>query len=271
MGANYEQAEIGSLGYAADRGYSVKLTNRDNGNATKWLRANGYQVALIGDVLAASSEDATTDAREVHLRYAELFADLLREMNAHADDASRARQYYAWQNSKDGHPSTAYAHVYAALECAVAEILPDHAAEVVTTWSSCQESMRYCVEYVENLHRHRISVADASSKQGCWLEGSRGWTAIGALVNIAVANGMSLDADGQTIVDAYLSQADTVTLSDGKVLDDDRIAEIVREDLAGDAETYLNEHVAPEGWAFGWHDGEFFFWPESDWSEVDEG
>lgn len=35
--------------------------------------------------------------------------------------------------------------------------------------------------------------------------------------------------------------------------------------LAESAEAWLNANVAPDGWAFGWHDGEFMLWPDSDW------
>jgi hypothetical protein len=39
-------------------------------------------------------------------------------------------------------------------------------------------------------------------------------------------------------------------------------------DLADEAENWLNENVAPADTSFGWFDGEFFLWTNTDWSEV---
>jgi hypothetical protein len=36
---------------------------------------------------------------------------------------------------------------------------------------------------------------------------------------------------------------------------------------ADDVENWLTEHAAPEGYSFGWSDGEFCLWPESQWRE----
>jgi hypothetical protein len=33
------------------------------------------------------------------------------------------------------------------------------------------------------------------------------------------------------------------------------------------AENWLNENVAPEGYSFGWHEGEFFLWSTETWAE----
>jgi hypothetical protein len=32
---------------------------------------------------------------------------------------------------------------------------------------------------------------------------------------------------------------------------------------ADDAEAWLNDHIAPDGYRFLWNDGEFFLWPET--------
>jgi hypothetical protein len=117
----------------------------------------------------------------------------------------------------------------------------------------------------------RMSVKDAEKRRGCWLDGHRGWTASGELVNIAAHHGMKLDADDRAIVDAYLSSADTVTLPlEGRTVDADDIHEYVagQGELAERAEHWLSRHVAPDGWSFGWHDGEFFLWPDSEWDDV---
>jgi hypothetical protein len=40
-------------------------------------------------------------------------------------------------------------------------------------------------------------------------------------------------------------------------------------DLADVAERWLNDRIAPDGYSFGWHDGEFFLWTTAEWE--DEG
>lgn len=35
------------------------------------------------------------------------------------------------------------------------------------------------------------------------------------------------------------------------------------------AEQWLNDTIVPEGYSFGWNDGEFFLWSTSDWEECD--
>ena len=114
----------------------------------------------------------------------------------------------------------------------------------------------------------RFSEAQAEAARGCWLEGHRGWTASGALVEIAESHGMPLDADDRAIVTAYLDSAASVTLSTGEALDSDGIASAVIDqgELADKAEAWLNENVAPDGWAFGWIDGEFYLWPMTTWN-----
>lgn len=39
--------------------------------------------------------------------------------------------------------------------------------------------------------------------------------------------------------------------------------------LADEAETWLNEHVAPHGFSFGWHDGDFTLCHD-EWWEINE-
>lgn len=111
----------------------------------------------------------------------------------------------------------------------------------------------------------RMTPAEAEKSQGCWLEGHRGWSASGELVNIAHHHGMPLDAYDREVVTAYLRGDETITIDfqehdvTGLVVD--------QGELADQAEAYLNEHVAPEGWQFGWHDGEFFLMPDEWWQE----
>jgi hypothetical protein len=38
-------------------------------------------------------------------------------------------------------------------------------------------------------------------------------------------------------------------------------------DGAEDAEQWLNDFAAPDGYSFGWHEGEFFLWSDEQWEE----
>jgi hypothetical protein len=38
--------------------------------------------------------------------------------------------------------------------------------------------------------------------------------------------------------------------------------------LSDEAEEWMNDNVAPEGFAFGWHDGEWFLWSIKEWQDV---
>lgn len=34
------------------------------------------------------------------------------------------------------------------------------------------------------------------------------------------------------------------------------------------AEEWLNDNITPDGFSFGWHDGEFFLWSNEDWEQT---
>lgn len=106
-----------------------------------------------------------------------------------------------------------------------------------------------------------------ADQAGCWLEGSRGWYASSALVRIAESLGMPLDDDDNALLDAYNS-GDTgdITLSTGEVTDPFECV-AGQGGMADMAETWLNDNVAPDGYYFGWHDGEFFLWSFAQWDE----
>lgn len=115
----------------------------------------------------------------------------------------------------------------------------------------------------------RMTEEEARKQHGCWLEGSRGWRASGLLVRMAGNWGMPLDDDDHAIVTAYLNGSEVdkdLTLSTGEEVSVGG-AVIDQGGLADQAEEYLNTEVAPEGWAFGWRDGEFFLGPDHEWHD----
>ena len=110
---------------------------------------------------------------------------------------------------------------------------------------------------------------------GCWLEDARGWRAAAELVRIAWAYGMPHDDDDELIIQSY-DESVTVVLSDGTkvgngVNDSQDAADYVigQAGMADNAEVWLNENVAPTGYSFGWHDGEFFLWSDLAWQDYD--
>lgn len=93
----------------------------------------------------------------------------------------------------------------------------------------------------------RMTPAEA----GCWVPGLVGRYGSQEVISIAVNCGWD-DEDAQRILDS----------DDNEAIWDAVI------DVADDAEIWLNEHVAPEGYYFGWYDGEFWLWSEGDWQEA---
>ena len=81
---------------------------------------------------------------------------------------------------------------------------------------------------------------------GCYIQGSWGQYAIGRLCSFAEAQGWKNE---------YSVNEDSL-----KDFDLDFVVE-----LADEAEAWLNEHVAPPDHSFGWFDGEFYLWSNSDW------
>lgn len=89
------------------------------------------------------------------------------------------------------------------------------------------------------------------SDAGCWIGGHWGQYAAPRLCEIAQAHGWEIDAESKAYIDNY---------SNGSAED----SEIVYE-LADKAEEWMNRHVAPKGYSFGWQDGEFYLWSIGDW------
>lgn len=90
---------------------------------------------------------------------------------------------------------------------------------------------------------------------GCWSEGSRGVYGLPHVVRIAQAHGMPLAAEDEEVVTAYESDAYGATVE-------------TMDWIADDAERWLDENVAPDGFSFGWFGGEFFLWSEESWDDA---
>lgn len=107
------------------------------------------------------------------------------------------------------------------------------------------------------------------SEAGCWVEGSRGWTATSRVIDIAAEHGMNLTETDKEILAAWESDIANVIIGDNEVVDSHEYV-AGQGGLLNETENWLNENVAPPGYSFGWHDGEFFLWSETDWCEVSD-
>lgn len=95
---------------------------------------------------------------------------------------------------------------------------------------------------------------------GCWIDGHWGQYSGARLIQIAVANGW---ADSHAFAASERFMAGTPLLDeDGEDLEWEYLW-----DAADEAEVFLNESIAPEGHSFGWFDGEFFLWEDSQWDD----
>lgn len=92
---------------------------------------------------------------------------------------------------------------------------------------------------------------------GCLIDGRWGQYAGARLVQIADEYGWH---DTQAI-DLATRHLAAMGASDAPGLSDDEYEAL--SDATDDAERWLNEHVAADGFAFGWYDGELFYQSES--------
>lgn len=100
---------------------------------------------------------------------------------------------------------------------------------------------------------------------GCWIDGHWGQWGITRLIEIAKEYGFVTQEDDELALFNY-RQGDDGFIYDGQL----RSASdwILSQGGLGDAaEEWLNKNIADEGFAFGWHESEFFYMDESWWEE----
>jgi hypothetical protein len=97
----------------------------------------------------------------------------------------------------------------------------------------------------------------SENETGCYVDGHRGQYAITHMIDIAHDNGFKL------------SDLDQYRVNEYNYADSDRadIYETVYE-LGDKAEQWMNDNLAIEGYSFGWHDGEFYYWSNESWEEM---
>jgi hypothetical protein len=112
----------------------------------------------------------------------------------------------------------------------------------------------------------RPTAADA----GCWIAGRDGDIAFSDCIEVAIGYGWELSETEQAALEAFKQDADTfVSPVPASYPGVQYVADwiINQGGLLDGAVEWLNEHVAPEGFAFGWMDGDFFLQPDEWWEE----
>ncbi len=94
------------------------------------------------------------------------------------------------------------------------------------------------------------------TETGCLIDGAHGQYAYPMLVRLAEDNGMSLTTYFQWVTE--MAEA-------GEVMDEREADEFVW--LLDEAEAYL-QRQAPEGYSYGWVDGEFMFLTNEAWENL---
>ncbi len=121
---------------------------------------------------------------------------------------------------------------------------------------------------------------------GCWIDGHWGQYGPDRLVAIAVTHGWTFAyADDRFLAEIAQARLDeigpagtlTSALCENYVqrnqLDfehsTDPEGEIISMifEMSDNAAEYLNS-ICPDGYSFGWHDGEFYLWDDDDWKET---
>jgi len=97
---------------------------------------------------------------------------------------------------------------------------------------------------------------------GCWVDGHWGQYAIAHMVEKAQDWGYA-DAE---VIDIATRHLATIGPSEAPQITDDEHQAL--SDASDEVEAWLNEHVAPEGFSFGWWEGEFFLNSDAQWAEA---
>jgi len=91
---------------------------------------------------------------------------------------------------------------------------------------------------------------------GCYIDGHWGHYGVAKMIDMAA----DLGYDDQEIITLARNKLNSTHFINFSVDDEQML-----NDAADEVEAWLNEHVAEDGYSFGWHDGEFFYWANSEW------
>jgi hypothetical protein len=96
---------------------------------------------------------------------------------------------------------------------------------------------------------------------GCYVDGHWGQYAVAHMVNRAEEFGYA-DAEVIDLADRHMASMGP-SGSEGLSFDEHEALS----EASDDVEQWLNDHVAPEGYSFGWNGGEFYLWSDATWED----
>src|SRR6266704_4844287 len=99
------------------------------------------------------------------------------------------------------------------------------------------------------------------SDAGCYVDGHWGQYAVAHMINRAEEFGYN-NAEVIALADRHIA---SMGPSDAPGLTVDEYWAL--NDASDEVEQWLNENIAPEGYSFGWHEGEFFLWNTEQWEQ----
>lgn len=101
---------------------------------------------------------------------------------------------------------------------------------------------------------------------GCYVDGHWGQYAVAHMVSRAEEFGYD-NPEVIALADRHMDECTHggITHEGIQPLTDDEHEILI--DASDEVENWLNEHIAPEGYFFGWHDGEFFLQSQEWWDE----
>lgn len=95
-------------------------------------------------------------------------------------------------------------------------------------------------------------------EEGCWIDGTWGRFGSARLIQLASYRGYN-EIEVVEAADAMLK-----SMGPSRSIVTDEQEELVY-DAADEVETWMNDHVAPAGFSFGWEDGELYLWSDKNW------
>ena len=98
----------------------------------------------------------------------------------------------------------------------------------------------------------------AKPVDACWIDGHWGIYGLPRMIDIAIEHGLpDLGEDECALLSAY---------EDGEGYDPDEFYS-----LADEVEEWMNAWLAPDGYSFGWYEGEFFLLSNDNWLATADG
>lgn len=124
-------------------------------------------------------------------------------------------------------------------------------------------------EAVSDFEHYKIE-SKMQPSTGCWIDGHWGHYGVARLVDIAQDYGMEISGLDESALWAYRNNEDE--FQDEQTGEYHNAADwmLMQGGLADEAEDWMNNNVAYEGFSFGWNDGEFFYMGNEWWDDQDE-